>query len=101
MEGQLGLGHNKPQTHAVIVTGISRAVDLSVESYRACVLDRDGAVLCWGDGKTATRVGPLPPVTQVAAGGNHTCAITKTNELYCWGSGDGAFDRWPAVRWGA
>ena len=45
-----------------------------------------------GDGTTTTRLSPVlvpapPGVTflQVAAGGNHSCAVTAAGAAYCWG----------------
>jgi alpha-tubulin suppressor-like RCC1 family protein len=59
----------------------------------------DSAVLCWGadskgelgDGMMGTQVLPVralginEPVIAVAAGGNHTCAITAAGGVLCWG----------------
>lgn len=56
-----------------------------------------GAVACWGAGSfsqnghtsdlSAPRLvaGVSTDVTEVAAGGSHTCARTRTGEVQCWG----------------
>lgn len=56
-------------------------------------------VQCWGNGEqrqlgadsgasspTPTTVTSLPPVTQVALGARHSCALTDAGETWCWGS---------------
>lgn len=57
-----------------------------------------GPIRCWGDNSVgqlgvATPTQTPMPVTistlnfrKIAAGANHTCAITAVDELYCWGS---------------
>lgn len=74
----------------------------------ACVVKQSGALWCWGangvgtvgDGTTTDRAVPvhitkdstgaaLPPMTQVSAGLQHTCAVSKSNTVYCWGNDDG------------
>ncbi|MCL2825292.1 MAG: RCC1 repeat-containing protein, partial [Polyangiaceae bacterium] len=58
-----------------------------------------GIVVCWGfngggrlgDGTTATRVVPTPvagltsPVSAIAAGTRHMCALSSTGAVVCWG----------------
>jgi alpha-tubulin suppressor-like RCC1 family protein len=74
-------------------------------SAHTCSLDRSGSVFCWGRGREGAigrdggdtcgwqddkcsrspRKVPLPgPVSQIAAAGAHTCAITS-GKVYCWG----------------
>ena len=72
-----------------------------------CALTHSGAVKCWGtgdygilgNGKTSnslvpvdvhsssTDSSPLSGITQIAAGFNHTCALTTDGEVKCWGLG--------------
>jgi alpha-tubulin suppressor-like RCC1 family protein len=75
-------------------------------SYHTCALLKTGAVRCWGMGKigqlgygntntigddehpaSAGDVNVGGPVTQVAAGDLHTCALLKTGAVRCWGVG--------------
>jgi hypothetical protein len=65
-----------------------------------CVLNVEGAVLCWGSNALGalgtspmdrerhtepSRV-PLPaPATDLRAGHNHACALLEAGEVYCWG----------------
>ena len=77
----------------------------SVGDTHVCALFDDQTALCWGanyygqlgaatsenigDDELPTAYDPLllPPIRQIDAGGNHTCAILdETNELYCWGT---------------
>jgi alpha-tubulin suppressor-like RCC1 family protein len=79
-------------------------VDLSAGSSHTCVLDHEGQVWCWGHASAIgaphtyascggpstaevaiARVEGLPPATSVAAGGAHTCAVTRDGEVWCWG----------------
>jgi alpha-tubulin suppressor-like RCC1 family protein len=56
------------------------------------------AVQCWGNGEqrqigpdagaaspTPAGVAGLPPVTQLALGARHSCALTDAGEVWCWG----------------
>ncbi len=66
-----------------------------------CVLTFMGEVFCWGD-NSAGQCGAAPttkkfasphkvpfsddvPITSLAAGGQHTCALDKRGSLWCWG----------------
>jgi serine/threonine protein kinase len=74
----------------------------SVGGLHACALDRQGRAYCWGandhgqlgDGSTTARSGPvavagdLPPFVEIAAGAQHTCALTSEGRVYCWGAND-------------
>jgi alpha-tubulin suppressor-like RCC1 family protein len=78
---------------------------VSVGNGQACALDSTGAAYCWGagnDGKVGAgdSTGPnyFPravvtsgalagkKLTQVSAGGDHTCALDSAGAAYCWGA---------------
>lgn len=75
------------------------ARDVAVGRGHTCVLSDAGEVWCWGsNGSHELGLGPDAPglttapnrvsdltFTQVAAGQNHTCAVTSDRRLYCWG----------------
>ncbi len=72
-------------------------------SNHTCALVNSGNVKCWGDGYygqlghggTYDIIGPLiyeavnigGNVVQLAASGNHTCALLDTGNVRCWGEG--------------
>jgi|GEM_PF-1017343 len=98
--GQLGDGtfanHNTPVDVTGSITGVAT---LAMGAYHSCAVTGSGGVKCWGnngygqlgDGTTISRTAPIDVtglitgVTTVAAGGNHTCAITPTGGVQCWG----------------
>ena len=96
------------------VTGLSSGVvDISVGTSHACVVTASGGAKCWGsngfgqlgnggtsDTPTVTPVdvvGLTSGVASIAAGSNHTCAVTTAGAVKCWGYrgsgilGDGDF----------
>ena len=76
------------------------AYGISVGRDHACVLPIAGSPACWGmnssgqlgDGSTTQRSMPTSVArigalaTAVAAGGSHTCAVTRGEGVSCWGS---------------
>ena len=84
-----------------------RATQIATGSYHTCALTTSGGVKCWGEGTygqigngatafaqtTPVDVvatggsGALANVTQIAAGGSHTCALTTSGSVKCWGYG--------------
>ena len=100
--GQLGHGlAPASQSVPVTVQGLSEgAAELALGGYTSCALTRLGTVKCWGADtagqlgddaervakSTAVPVVGLPAgIRQIAASGNHACALTPSSTLYCWG----------------
>jgi len=102
--GQLGSGDDVPR----IVPGPSvdgyafRKVSISTSGGHACGITTSGQALCWGNregGRFGDGVSGAPwqfvttPVAvsgtrtwvDIAAGGDHVCAIATGGEAYCWG----------------
>ena len=85
------------------------AADIAVGTNFACGATQAGHVSCWGNNQygqlgngTSGNGEPYPVrvkggaqggkwltgVTQLAAGGDHMCALTDDGSLFCWGSND-------------
>lgn len=77
-------------------------VALAAGVHHTCAL-RDGRVLCWGlnrrgilgvgepdleDILQPRQVVGLPPIVQVAADYDYTCALADDHSVYCWGEND-------------
>ncbi|MGO4598521.1 RCC1 domain-containing protein [Terrabacter sp. 2RAF25] len=91
---------NRPTTTGTIST----AVALSSNDYQTCALTSVGGVKCWGfngsgqlgDGSLQDSaipvnvVGLTSGVKSIAAGAEHTCAVTTSGGVKCWGyNGEG------------
>ena len=98
--GQLGDGTKIRRASPVAVSGLSGGViAVTAGGGHTCALTTAGAVKCWGendygqlgDGTNANRAVPAPVsgltsgVTAIAAGGQHTCALTRRGAVRCWG----------------
>lgn len=104
--GQLGYNRGVNSSTPVPVSGPAgaqpstlRFTAISAGGSHTCAVETTGALWCWGSnltgalGDTAVAVRSLSPVavrstatyTQVAAGRNHTCALTTAGEIHCWG----------------
>jgi alpha-tubulin suppressor-like RCC1 family protein len=116
---ELGNGTRSDSRTPVDVSGLGRGVTAIAAGVRHhCALTGAGAVKCWGhssfgtlgDGTAIRRYTPVDVaglstgVTAIAAGGDHTCALTSAGGIKCWGYnrfgalGDGTtVDRWTAV----
>lgn len=98
--GELGDGTTTERYAPVVVVGLSLpATAITAGSKHTCALTSDGAVWCWGanvdgqlgNGTTTDSVAPtnvlglLSGDTAIAAGANHTCALTSYGKVSCWG----------------
>ena len=98
--GQLGDGttasKNIPTDLLTLTSGVTQ---IAAMGDNTCALLSSGGVKCWGrgdsgqigDGGTTAKKTPtiLPTltsdVTQIAAGGGHTCALLSSGGVQCWG----------------
>jgi alpha-tubulin suppressor-like RCC1 family protein len=103
--GQLGDGSRTDRTRPVSVKNLAaRAMAVAAGSAHTCILTEDGGVKCWGrnkdgelgNGTTQRSTEPVDVtglasgVVAIAAGDNHTCAVTAQGGVKCWGAnGDG------------
>ena len=98
--GQLGDGSVSERRVPTPVLGLlESATALTAGANHTCALLQSGAVACWGRNvsgqlgngtnvyqKTPVAVTGLGgPVTKLAAGANHTCALLQTGVIQCWG----------------
>lgn len=99
--GQLGLGDMTARNVPTKVTPLgTRVVRLAAGGAHLCAFTTDGEAWCWGDNRfgelgvgdeaprsVPARVGngSLGAVSQVFAGGTHSCALKLDGTLWCWG----------------
>lgn len=97
--GQLGDGTRDERTRPTPVMGLTGVTRIFAGERHSCALRGGGEVWCWGDnmdgqiGPPATdvfrtapaRVDGLSNVTELAAGGSHTCALVSGGQVQCWG----------------
>jgi alpha-tubulin suppressor-like RCC1 family protein len=99
-EGELGNDSTAESLVPVGVAGWSLGVAaIAAGGFHSCVLAFGGGVQCWGDdmfgqlGNDSTVNSVVPVgvfglssgVTAIAAGGEHTCALTWAGGVQCWG----------------
>ncbi len=100
--GQLGDGTVAPYKGAVAVDNLGGdARQVSTGVNHTCALISGGRVKCWGDNtygqlgtgnttassKPVSVIGLTRPVSEITAGGYHSCARLDTGAIYCWGRG--------------
>ncbi len=100
IRGQLGNGSDQASLAPVQVLDVSNVIDLAASQDHTCALITGGGLKCWGanlygqagNGSTTdvyqpVQVGRLKSgVISVAAGYEHTCAMTAEHQVYCWGN---------------
>ncbi len=108
--GQLGNGNTiSPRANAVNVSSLTGATQIAAGAFHTCAIVAGGQVRCWGDNfsgqlgngtavvnsSTPVAVANLSGVSQLAAGGDHACALVDDTNLAvagsqpglrCWGS---------------
>jgi len=103
--GQLGHGASAGRHEPVDVTGLAGgATFLAAGGQHTCAVASGGGARCWGynaigqlgDDTSINRLAPVDVsglasgVAALAAGENHTCALTTGGAAMCWGyNGDG------------
>jgi len=100
LQGQLGNGAiTGDQTAPVDVVGIDDAVAISAKHQHTCAVTSSGGVKCWGlddqeqlgnGAITGNQTAPVDVVgttdaVAIAAGENHSCAVTRSGGVKCWG----------------
>jgi alpha-tubulin suppressor-like RCC1 family protein len=99
--GQLGLGTVGGNVTRPTLVDAGKWIEVAVGYGHTCGLKQDGSLWCWGrnaEGEIGQGVfdGTYPSPTLVsagntyatlAAGDQHTCAITSQGALVCWGQG--------------
>lgn len=106
--GQLGTGapNANPNPAPIVVSNLTDAKSIWTGKNHACAARKSGAVVCWGAGSRGqlgdgqsrpdgggaqasfVTVTGLQTAIGVGAGGSHSCAPTKANEVVCWGAND-------------
>ena len=99
-DGELGDGTHRGRSKPAFVRGMDDGfTQVSLGFDSGCALTTAGGVLCWGyngdgqlgDGTRDTRsipvgvVGLSSGVAAIAAGWDHTCALTTGGGVLCWG----------------
>ena len=105
-DGRLGTGNTNSSNIPVAVTGGAlenkTVTQIATGNDHTCALISDGTVTCWGAGASGqlgtgnTNNSNIPvavtggalenkTVTQIATGGEHTCALISDGTVTCWG----------------
>lgn len=108
--GQLGDGTAVGSETPVRVAGLDDAILASAGREHTCALRAGGVVSCWGSNRAGQLGGAtadfrstapldladLGDVVDIAAGGQHACALTSAGDVACWGD-----DAWGQLGGGA
>jgi alpha-tubulin suppressor-like RCC1 family protein len=101
--GADGLGTKERKLVPVNVSGLATSVSaITAELYHTCALTIVGSVMCWGinhsgqlgDGTTVSKAAPTQVIgldsgiSAIAAGSEHTCALTTSGGVKCWGKNE-------------
>lgn len=115
--GQLGMGSDKDQIVAFAATGVTdlgrsfaSPSQFALGHAFGCALSSGGAVKCWGgnrhgqlglgdtrdrgvasgemgDALPELQFGASDPITKIAVGDDHACALSARGDVSCWGKG--------------
>jgi alpha-tubulin suppressor-like RCC1 family protein len=99
--GQLGDGTTTTHLTPAAVAGGLTFQQVRTGADHACGVTTTNEAYCWGfnqygrlgDSTNVTRKQPTRVAAgsvrfrQIDAGGDHTCAVTTTDQAYCWGNG--------------
>lgn len=120
---QLGTGTSSasPTATPQVLSSMPKTTGLAAGGNHTCGLTKGGAIKCWGsrvygqvgDGTSSTTPRSTPygvtglsavGAIDVAAGADHSCAVTAYGKVKCWGLGssgqlgNGSFSATPVVR---
>ncbi len=101
-KGQLGDGtrHSHAEAYPVSSSLDAEVIEISSGGHHTCARGADGSLSCWGDNargqlglginqkraKEPMAVSQLGrDVASIAAGAEHTCALTTAGQTWCWG----------------
>jgi alpha-tubulin suppressor-like RCC1 family protein len=79
-------GHRATPVLIVAPNGvpIENITQVVVGNNRACALNTDGGVLCWGLNVAMGTVAGLPPAVALVARETQFCALGRDGSVYCW-----------------
>jgi alpha-tubulin suppressor-like RCC1 family protein len=99
--GQIGDRTSADKLRPAVAMLPEKAVHIGAGNEHACAVGMSGAVYCWGEvggGRLGNGVMPagianrpqlvptaMPEFTQVVAGTQYSCALSRTRQVTCWG----------------